>query len=38
MEDPPKAEEWEALAEAAKRSGKEHYSTDALRHAERGGS
>ena len=36
MKDPPKAEEWEALAEAAKRSGKERYSTDALRHAERG--
>jgi len=36
MEDPPKAEEWEALAEAAKRSGKERYATDALRHAERG--
>jgi len=36
MEDPPKAEEWEALAEAAKRLGKERYATDALRHAERG--
>jgi hypothetical protein len=38
MEDPPKTEEWEALAEAAKRSGKERYSADALRHSERGGS
>jgi hypothetical protein len=36
MADPPKTEEWEALAEAAKRAGKERYSTDALRHAERG--
>ena len=36
MKDPPKAEEWEALSEAAARSGKERYATDALRHAERG--
>ncbi|MBW2494910.1 MAG: hypothetical protein JRE43_09180 [Deltaproteobacteria bacterium] len=35
-EDPPKTEEWEALAEAAKRAGKERYATDALRHAELG--
>lgn len=36
MEDPPKVEEWETLAEAAKHSGKESYATEALRHAERG--
>jgi hypothetical protein len=36
LEDSPSAEEWEALAEAAKRSGKESYAAEALRHAERG--
>jgi hypothetical protein len=33
---PPKAEEWKALAEGAKRAGKERYATEALRQAERG--
>ncbi|MDH3264898.1 MAG: hypothetical protein OEM24_12990 [Paracoccaceae bacterium] len=33
---PPKPEEWKALAEAAERAGKERYAAEALRHAERG--
>jgi hypothetical protein len=34
--DPPKPEEWKALAEGAQRAGKERYAAEALRQAERG--
>jgi len=33
---PPKPEEWKALAEGAKRAGKDRYVAEALRQAERG--
>ncbi|MCH7644664.1 MAG: hypothetical protein IH974_07490 [Myxococcales bacterium] len=36
MDAPPKPEEWKALAEAAARAGKECYSAEALRQADRG--
>jgi hypothetical protein len=36
-DDPPRPEEWKALAEGATRAGKERYAAEALRQAKRGG-